>query len=395
MGNKDLAKRLLAKIGSKTNINESGIIYEDGHSERLPESLTKTLRERKHSLGAHPIFPESDESHFEEKIISKRYADVLRNYKRQFDVDSVDKDLLMGNMMPLVGESMQMEASHKKQLEELAERMIREEYDMGEEVVDIICELTPHITLDGTVKNPTPEKVDVQFKSHEEIANANAEVYKRRFINAMIQGAAKKTNQMFHLATDELTEMNPQLPTKYAKMMAAADYMFYEIDEMDNGVTGGKVEVIFPKKEGEKPIIHAQAMVMPVLIHELTKGVMEILSSHGLPENDNTRKYVIGKADYLSAEPWDMRLGPGLWENFTDAIDGNDFHLKHHLYSEICALPVNEFNEVMKEIMAGTQKGKDKVKKIMHEIKQDLIVDSYEEKMSSIQGNDDVDYSDF
>lgn len=391
MGKKELAKRLISKIGNKTNLNESGVVYEANHNERLPESLTKALRDRTHSLGAHPIFPESDESHFEEKLISKRYSDVLKNYKRQFDTDSVNKDLLFGSMMPLVGESMQIEASHKKELEKLAEAMIREEYDMGEDVVDIVCELTPYITLDGTVKNPAPEKVDVEFESHEDIANANKEVYKRRFLNAMIQGAAKKTNQMFHLVSDKLSEMNPQLPTKYSKMMAAADYMYYEIDNMDDGVAGGRVEVVFPKKEGDKPLIHAQAVVLPVLIHELTKGVMELLSSHGLPKDDNIRKYVIGKADFLSAEPWDMRLGPGLWEQFTDCIDADDFHLKHHLYSEICALPVDEFNETMKEIMSGTKKGKTIVKKIMHEIKQDLIVDSYEEKMSGLGLDDDYD----
>ena len=60
MGNKELAKKLLEKLNGKTNINESGMNYDEGHSERLPEGLSKTLRERTHSLGAHPIFPEHD-----------------------------------------------------------------------------------------------------------------------------------------------------------------------------------------------------------------------------------------------------------------------------------------------------------------------------------------------
>ena len=53
----------------------------------------------------------------------------------------------------------------------------------------------------------------------------------------------------FHMVDDELTEMDPRLPNKYAKMMAAADYMYYVIPKMENGVSGGVVRVIFPTKD--------------------------------------------------------------------------------------------------------------------------------------------------
>ncbi len=321
--------------------------------------------------------------------MSDRFADVARRYKRANDITEIDNKKVMDEMMPLVYETIGLEAKHKKALEKLAEKMIREEYDMGEDVVEIHAELTDDINMEGAKLNPTPKAVEgMEFKNHDEMVRANEEVYKRRFLNAMTQGAAKKCNHMFHMVEEELTKLDPRLPNKYSKMMSAADYMYYVIPNLDNAVSGGVVHVQFPTTKNPKAIITAQAMVFPVLIHELVKGVMEILSAHGLPKEQNIGEYVINKADYLAAEPWDMRLGPGLWERFTHCINPDDFKLKHHIYSELAALPVKEFNIKMREIMGNTAEGKKIVSEIVDGIKKSLHEDEFNESMSKI-GKDD------
>ncbi len=399
-----LKKSKLAKenLLRKPTLNES-VVYPEGLNERMHPTLESELAERKHSLGKHPVFPEGDECSFEQKIMGERFSEVAKRYKRAFDCDSIDNGQLMSEMMPLVHESMALEAEHKKELEKLAVRMVREEYNMGEDVVEIHAELTPNISLIGTKKNPKPMAVEMQFKDHDAMVNANEEVYKRRFLNAMTQGAAKKCSHMFHMVDDELTDMNPKLSNKYAKMMAAADYMYYVIPKMDNGTTGGVVRVQFPNKNNPKAVIHVQAMVFPVLIHELVKGVMELLSAHGLPKSKKTGEYVINKADFLAAEPWDMRIGPALWTRFTDAIEPDDFELKHHVYSEMAALPVREFNHKMREVMAGTKEGKKIIKNIVNEVREGLKEDEFNEAMNEIGsyeeknsvGSDDAEGFDF
>jgi len=370
------------KLNAK-KLNES-VLYPDGLSERMHPKLEDDLLKQKHSLGKHPIFPEGHESSFEEQIMGERFQDVAKRYKRVNDIDSVDSKEVMAEMMPLVYETMGLEAKHKKALEKLAEEMIREEYDMDKDVVEIHAELVDNISLVGTKKNEKPIAVEMQFKNHDEVINANEEVYKRRFINAMIQGAAKKCNHMYHMVDDELTDLDPRLPNKYAKMMAAADYMYYIMPEMENGVTGGIVKVQFPTASNPKAVIYAQAMVFPVLIHELVKGVMELLSAHGLPKNKKIGEFVINKADFLAAEPWDMRLGPAIWERFTKMIDADDFKLKHHIYSELAALPVKEFNHKMREIMANTKEGKKIIDEIVNSIKTELKEDEFNEAIGAV-----------
>jgi len=380
-----IAEAALNKAKSNKSLNES-VVYPEGITERMHPKLEEDLVKRQHSLGKHPIFPVDDESTFEQKIMGERFSEVAKRYKRAFDVDSIENGNLLREMMPLVKDAMTLESKHRKSLEKLAERMIREEFDMSKDVVEIHCELTDRINMEGTKKNPKPMAVEAQFKNHDEIANANEEVYKRRFLNAMIQGAAKKTNHMFHMVDDELTEMDARLPNKYSKMMAAADYMYYVIPEMENGVNGGVVRVQFPTASNPKAVIHAQAMVFPVLIHELVKGVMELMSAHGLPKKKRIGEYVINKADFLAAEPWDMRLGPALWERFTKMIDADDFHLKHHVYTELAKLPVKEFNVKMREIMAGTKEGKKIIKGILDEVKAGLQEDEFNEAMNEVSG---------
>lgn len=378
------AKEIQSGLSNKPAkvLNES-LVYPEGMSERMHPTLENQLTKQETSLGKHPIFPEGDENSFEQKIMGHRFSEVAKRYKTAHSRDNIDPKEAMMELMPLVKETMKLEGRTKKELEDLAVKMIREEFDMGEDVVEIHAELTPHINIDGTKKNPTPEKSDMEFKNHDEMVKGKDEVYKRRFVNAMIQGAAKKCNHMFHMVHDELAEIDPKLSNLYSKMMSTADYMYYIIPNIDEGVNGGVVRVEFPTKSNPKIVIHAQAMVFPVLIHELVKGVMEILSAKGLPKG-KLGKYVITKADFLSAEPWDMRIGPALWGRFTDMFEADDFKLKHHVWSELVELPVKEFNTKMREIMAGTKEGKKIIQDLVDEVKHDLGHDDFEEAMKAV-----------
>ncbi len=379
------------KIVNK-ELNE-GLVY-GNMVERMHPKLEDDLVKDKTSLGKHPIFPEGHEDSFTEKIMGDRFKEVVNRYKRHNNVDEIDNDKVKKQMLGILKGTMSLEQNNKKALEKLAVDMVREEFDMDEDMVDIEAILTENITLEGTKKNPLPAKYDMDFKNHDELVKANKEVYKRRFVNAMIQGAAKKCHHMFHMVEDELSDINPKLPDAYSKLMSAADYMYYIQPNMEEGLAGGVVKVEFPTKDNPRVKIIAHAMVFPVLIHELVKGVMEILSAKGLPKK-KMGEFVINKADFLSAEPWDMRIGPALWERFIDGFDAEDFKLKHHVYNDLVELPVDEFNKQMKEIMAGTKEGKKIIKNMVEGIKKEMSSEDFNETMETIQKDIEQDHETF
>jgi hypothetical protein len=379
---KDKENKLNTPIGKVNRLDES-LVYPDNLPERMNPILVDELVNQNTSLGKHPIFPEGDETSFEQKIMGDRFSEVAKRYKRAHDVDRVDNMTVMKTLMPMVNNTMEMESNNRQELEALAVKMVRDEYDIGEDVIEIRAELTSNVGIEGTISNPSPVSYEMTFKDHGEIVRAKDEVYKRRFVNAMIQGAAKKCNHMFHMVDDELTSINPRLVNQYSKLMSAADYIYYIIPKLENSVNGGVVRVEFPSKNNPKTIIHAQAMVFPVLVHELIKGVMEVLSANGLPKKE-MGKFVISKADYLTAEPWDMRIGPALWGRFADMFDADDFKLKHHVWNELVRLPPKEFNEQMREIMAGTKKAKKIIKDIISEVRADLNTEDMNSQLDEI-----------
>ena len=364
------------------------LLYEENITERLHPKLEEDLRESRHSLSECGIMPEGDEMTSEMKLIRERFKEVVNRCRSAFDVDEINNREMMQQQMPLVRNAIQMESNHKEFLQELAVKMVSEEFDIPEGAIQFEAELTNNITLEGTISNKGPQRMEEEFEfnNHDELVNANSEVKKRRVLNAMTQGAAKKVNHMFHMVNDELVNLNPRLPNIYNKMMSAADYMFFIIPNMEKMVSGGKSECDF---SGEAPKVKAQAMVFPVLVHELCKGVMEVLSSHGLPKKKKIAVYVINKADFIEAEPWDMRLGPAIWGKFCKAMPDEDFNLKHHVYADMASLPPKDFNPLMKEIISGTKKSKKVIQKMVNEIKEQIKEDEFNEAMGDQYFNEE------
>lgn len=376
---RDLARKALNN--KKQLINEN-LLYPEGITERMHPKLEEDLRNNKHSLAECNIFPEGDVLTTEMKLIRERFKEVVKRCREAFDMEEVDNRVIMSEQMKLVTEAMQMESEHIEKLEQLAVEMVMEEFDIPEGSLIFEAKLKRNISASGTNETPI-ESLDETFNDTEEISRANEEVKKRRVLNAMTQGASKSVNHMFHMVHEPLTDMNPRLPNVYKKMMSAADMMYYIIPDMDKGVRGGRCEVDHNEDEDGnlKPVIKAEAMVFPVLIHELCKGVMEVLSMHGLPTEENIAKYVIDKADFLQAEPWDMRFGPAIWRRFCNCIPVDDFNLKHHVYADVAAMEPSEFNMTMKEIIANTKRGQHLVSEMIKNIKKEIEEDDFNEAM--------------
>lgn len=376
---RDLARKALNN--KKQLINEN-LLYPEGITERMHPKLEEDLRNNKHSLAECNIFPEGDVLTTEMKLIRERFKEVVKRCREAFDMEEVDNRVIMSEQMKLVTEAMQMESEHIEKLEQLAVEMVMEEFDIPEGSLIFEAKLKRKISDSGTNETPI-ESLDETFNDTEEISRANEEVKKRRVLNAMTQGASKSVNHMFHMVHEQLTDMNPRLPNVYKKMMSAADMMYYIIPDMDKGVRGGRCEVDHNEDEDGnlKPVIKAEAMVFPVLIHELCKGVMEVLSMHGLPTEENIAKYVIDKADFLQAEPWDMRFGPAIWRRFCNCIPVDDFNLKHHVYADVAAMEPSEFNMTMKEIIANTKRGQHLVSEMIKNIKKEIEEDDFNKAM--------------
>ena len=396
----------IKKIINKT-LKEAPIDYED-RPERINPDIERKLSTQDTPFGTdHPAFPKVGEgevySNYEELIASKRFKDVVDNFKRYTGIEGNATDMrnlmgLQGMMMQSLQNTLRIEATNKQKLEELAIEIVTKDLNVPEGSLQFDVEISGMKKLSKDDMKQKPKDEEDSFEMEEEtlehMEELDLEVSKRRFINSMMQGSAKKALYLYHMVSDELNEIDPTLINLYGVVISANDLMYWIMPDMMGGGGGGGEEAqVFGKEKIDlstnPPTVVAKGMTFPVLVHELHKGVMEYLSLHGLPGDKELRQKVMDKTDFLEDEMWDLRLGPGLWERFIDAIGADDFDVKNHLYSEIIQMPAKQFLDFMKEIQSGSDKGKQMMVDLAEKIKEDIQKDEYEDATGEYEENDD------
>ena len=389
---------------AKKNLNEAPPIdYGDGR-ERMSPDIEDKLKTRNHPLGGHQAFPDVDADgipdNFEELIASQRFKDVVQKVKDATGVENIDPQTFM-SLQPMLMQAarriMEIESQNKETLENLAVELVVDEMGIPEGDLQFDAKLEkPNISGMQTKpqkkkkKEPELPNFEMEDEAAKRLQKLDLEKQKRRFINSLIQGSAKKAHYMFHLVNEKLNEINPDLVGLYSIVMSVNDLMYWILPDMEGMIGGGGAESAMAGKEEldletDPPTIKAKGLMFPILVHELYKGVMEYISAHGLPSDPEMADEVIGMEDTLPAEVWDLRLGPVIWEKFLEVYPDNFFdmeeqkRIKNYFYYRFVSLEAEEFLALAKEILSGSQKGKDQVQKMISEIIKQLKDEDYED----------------
>jgi hypothetical protein len=111
---------------------------------------------------------------------------------------------------------------------------------------------------------------DIEFDGVEDIKGLNGEVYKRRIINALMDGVANFYVSNLKLFLYPIYELNPQLPEIYRKIQAINSVLiFYEDANVYNekGMTQGSVsEVII--KQNDRSTISVKGINFIAMLYE-------------------------------------------------------------------------------------------------------------------------------
>jgi hypothetical protein len=390
---------------AKKKLNEAPPIdYGDGR-ERMSPDIEGKLKSQEHPLGGHQAFPDVDKDgipdNFEELIASQRFQDVVQKVKDATGVENIDPQTFM-SLQPMLMQAaqriLQIESQNKEVLENLAVELVVGEMGIPEGDLQFDAKLEKP-NMSGMQQKPKEKKkkkepefpnFEIEDEAAKRLQKLDLEKQKRRFINSLIQGSAKKAHYMYHLVNEKLNDINPDLVGLYSIVMSVNDLMYWVMPDMEGMIGGGGAEQAMAGKEEldletDPPTIKAKGLMFPILVHELYKGVMEYVSAHGLPSDPDMAQEVIGMEDTLPAEVWDLRLGPVIWEKFLEVYPDNFFdaeeqkRIKNYFYFKFVSLEAEQFLSLAKEILSGSQKGKDQVKKMIDEIVNQLKQEDYED----------------
>jgi hypothetical protein len=352
-------------------------------SEDMDDDLRRKIERGEHDYSEH-IDPETVKRMSDE--IVRAAKENIESRGGRANLEGAQELMSRGLMGAL-----QKEARHKRELEQLAIKLVSEEYGVPQDAVDFEAKITGHPQLGGEeirktgLKMRKGDKRPPQGKTTEEL---KPNVTKRRLMNAMMHGAARKGQNLFHMASDDLRRIDPSLAQDYSKLMAGNDFMYWALSddtiaqESESGVHAGQVKVSLA---GPKPKIIAQGMTFPFLLHELTKGVLELISLHGLDVDKETRDYVLDKTDNLESEPMDIRLGVKIWEKLLETMDVDALPYKAQIFTRMSELSPSEFNNIVNGLLNDSEQAKEKVREIVYDVIRENNEDDVEQAMKQFR----------
>ena len=358
-------------------------------------------------------FPETgnDDQTFEEVLASDRYRQVINTLHQYVGehtpIMNGDRNIvpLQMSMMNAYHAINGIEVRYRRELEQLAVRLVLKELGIPEGELEIEATIVGADQIDmndfnrdepGEENNEPPIQPDKN--EYTEVELMSLEKAKRRLINSIIQGSSARGHYMYHLVNDEIVAItrSRQLVELYGHMMSINDVMYWQLGDqtMDDmaGSGAGKEEV---DSSEETVKIKVQGINFPVLVHELIKAILEVVAIHGRSEDQDTFTEVEQSEDTLDKEMWDLRLGPVIWNRLRDFFpietitDDDKKGIQVYILQFIFKLPAKEFLVFMKEILEGSEVGKELMDDLLNEIDTMFEDEEYEEHVEYEEEDDD------
>jgi hypothetical protein len=396
----------------RRNLNEAPIDYEG--PERMDPSIERKILGKETPYSSHPAMPKMDRD-FIELVASKRFKDTVTKLKTVLQrTTGKTTQLTSGNpLMNLlmlvsqaIGQTSRIESRHKADLEKMAVDLVKKELGVPEGQLQFDAKLVGMGQSESAQKmrreaeKPSREEMTQAFKNAQEnqndveafldaMDNFDMESAKRRMINALIGGAAKKGQYMYHLVSEKLGEIDPDLIEYYSLSTAIIDHLYWlypeETIEAMSGEGGSEAGTSEIDASTNPPTVIARGVNFPTLVHELVKGVYEVLGTQGLPDDPRQAEMVMAAEDTVPAEAWDLRLGPVFWERLQRAYpiellsDEDQRHIQLYLFSKISTMSAQEFFQLFKDVLAEKQAGMDKIQRMVNELVAELEQNDDEE----------------
>lgn len=433
------------------------------------KSFKEYLKTNEASIEGNPGIPgqggkREGENDYLRSLTNRKVRDrVMPSHPQEFfQLLSVSKNMIKG---------------HEKELEALAEEVfldiykdIVERYDIqldiklasADEIVDVLSneqDINNSNDEDSENDSENDEKSDeqkprlkpltddyVQIEDEETLG----EIHKRKIANLIMQGEAKNTKHVLHSdivkdglnriygeedgkkifdTWDKITktadEFDWMIPVEHRKPMMKSnpencagvckvEWKPSDDNESDDDSQGMGEEGDDNVSGGyDVPVIIVRALDFPMLLHESVKGLYEILSMGGIPEDMEMARLALINTG-LEDEPEDWKYGPFIAADLRTFVNKNEkidtySNIREELWKMMVDkdnLTTPEFLELMRGILSDSKDARYKVdqmidliievldeeeiyKKEMAKYQRDL--DEYNKKMSKINKSDDND----
>jgi len=363
---------------------------------KLPPFIYKAIVNKSTSIGDNEALPPFGDFGIEYAITKKGYEDadeIINNYINNGELESKDVEYLTGVLGNKIERCKKLETTLKPQLEKLCENIVNSAFSIPSDTINLKCELVGKVKPKNDVRILPEGDEDgntYDFEDIDEVELTNKVILKRRFINSLIQGLSYWLSTDLDDWHDTVAEMNREIWSLWYEIKHISDYLLYTKKDEINDKHPNLLSYVEVRlgKNGKKTEIYSQGIIFPYLLRDTFRGLLELFSAHSLPKNSRKALYIIKKADFLVAEPWDLRLGNGFVEMLHDSLTKKyqtDLLFKPSkipfFFKQLCQLKTDEFNSVMKNFLLGTRKGEIIAKQMDAEITHNIDYQKFKDRI--------------
>lgn len=330
-------------------------------------SLVRRIDSKNFSLNANTVF-----RYKPDVLAYEEYKRCLSLFERKLEeaaslpTSQAIFSMQMG-MQNLMNVMMNKEMMNKDSLEQLAVEIVRDLFNIPEHIT-----LLPDLKMgfDSTdEQDDSPEPV--LSLSPEEQRKMRDEIQKRVILNGLVHGSAMHIWKSAHyIIKEKIDEIDPMLMMLYDTYTAAISWGMWQMEPdaalnsiEEQGLTQGKNELKFEEAGEAECDIECSGINFPVLLHEVTKGAMDYLICHGIPQeySEDELTYYYAKADAYENEYWHYLLSPSLWVSFIEAAKLSTQEVPLAI-ARLTELSYQELSSVMTGCIDGAEEGNKKLK---------------------------------
>lgn len=246
------------------------------------------------------------------------------------------------------------EAAHKAELEQLAKSAVAKAWNI------------PKDRLNGSLGGAETAEPYEPRGPQRTNRNLKTDVDRRLTLNTLTQGAALHGMQTLHHLVDEgLKKIDPELPKLYARTSALCLFGHWHNDYSGQAVAqefAAAGDVKLQMKNGV-PTVQATALWFPILVEELVKGVVEMLTAHAQADyTEDELRLIFKQADKLEHEFHQVQVGTELWRRFLAALPPG-LHPSDAMHV-VSKLPPQQLHQLMELVVQKNPQAVEQLRKL-------------------------------
>lgn len=358
------------------------------------------------------IFEEAD---IKDDLDDEYLKNVERKARQQYGYGPSRQEMM--EAMDLINKISRIQRGHEKELEEIGINVLKKHYPILNDIeLDVkIVNPDDEEKMEMAQKMMDDDQEETNFDGNEDYGPEapQDEINKRKIINNLMQGESQNVHSMLFDCKEEVDKISTELINLHMRHLeinkkfdwfdqVSLEEMMEQAPQMVNAMETDYEE---DEETGDtKPKIKARVLDLVMLIHEVVKGIYELIAAKAIPEDSVMANKILSKTDSLKDEQQDIRYGPYiaadlrnyLNEHFEKIMIGyQGDNVKELIYGELVMLPASEFIDVIKGMLSNdTTVTLRKIKKIVDDVVNEI--DNYYKKstMSEFEYEDDEDILD-